>query len=864
MRRISIILLLLLFYQQFICSQISVPGTPESFNIKTKLAVEIPVKILDNIDTAGMLKDDFENGISNRYGVLQNINVDIKSFGVKTLIPDKGYIWRYQVQSPFAFSLGIQFSRFHLPAGAKIFLYNNSLSRLMGAFTSLNNNSDNQLAIAEFSGNNLTIEYFEPFNSEFPGELEVSSVSQAYRNIQSILQTNVEINCPPGADWQVVKHTVCLMTFHDNRFDYFCSGSLINNTRNDGTPYFLSANHCLNSSSLASTLIVYFNYESDSCNGTVPATMQTLSGSSLMATNQYSDFTLLKLNQMPPYSYQPYYAGWDASGKISSKGTCIHHPGGGLKSISIDNSSPVSALFSINWDDHTVSSPNSHWAVHFDIGTVESGSSGSPLFDDHKRIIGQLHGGDSIQEYFGKFSVSWQHSSRSSEQLAYWLNPDDSASLILDGFDSKFKPLPDFTANITTACVNAPVRFTDLSKYLPDKWSWKFEPATYEFVNGTDSNSVSPEVAFLNAGSYSAILTASNENGSNTIIKNNYITAGSKLDVKLSGLKNDTTICGFEFINIPVKETGAINYSFSVMDSDKINYKINNNYIFLSLNSGMLDSGSFNTYIKLTGIHGTCASSDSLQLYIKIPVNDFIKNASKLHLGENGPFSNQCASVENSEPHPSAKGCLLPDSWCIDTANNGAILHNTIWFTFTGPANGVVSIGTSDTITSSFDTRLCVYEADKYQDIISGNSSLYKILAANDNRSETDVTSFIDNLVVEPGKTYWLQLDGNNGAFDTTCHVELYSDNIEALPNPSRGNFDVLISYPKELPAIISIYSVLGQRLYTKKVFVSYKNNEKHGYERYSLNLSYLPTGIYFIGVEIDNRVQRKKILIVK
>jgi PKD repeat protein len=852
MRRYFTFLVLQLFYLPFLYSQIYVPGTPESFNIKTKSEINLPVKLLDAIDTSKLLKDDFDNGIPNRYGILQQIDADIKSVGTITFIPGKGYIWRYQIKSPFTFSLGIQFSKFHLPKGATVFIYNDNNSRLMGAFTSLNNNSDNQLAIAEFTGNNATVEYFEPLNSEFSGELEIGSVSQAYRNFQSILQSSVGINCPQAAGWQVLKRAICRMTFHDNVYEYLCSGSLVNNKRIDGTPYFLTANHCLKTTTVASTLIVYFNYESDTCNGIVPDTIQTLSGSSLVATNAYSDFTLLKLYQIPPNSYQAYYAGWDATGAIAANGTCIHHPGGRVKSIAIANSPPASSLTSIPWDDGTVSAPNSHWTVHFDIGTVESGSSGSPMFDDHKRVIGQLHGGVSTESEFGKFSISWRHSTKSSEQLAYWLNPDNSDTIILDGFDSKFKPIPNFTANLTTVCVNSPVRFTDYSKYLPNKLSWKFEPSTYEFVNGTDSNSISPEVVFLNAGSYSATLTATNENGSNSLRRDNYITAGSSLDVKLSGLTKDTTICGHDFTNIPVKENGAINYYFSVKDSDKINYRINNNFIFLTLKPEILDSGSFDTYIKLTGTQGTCKSSDSLKLSVVIPVYDNIKNAFNLQLGQNGKFSNECASVENSEPHPDIRGCLTTKSWCTDTANSGAVLHNTIWFTFTGPLNGIVSMGTS-----GFDTRICVYQAEKYQDIISGNTSLFKILDANDDRSETDKTSFIDNLRVESGKKYWLQLDGNNGASDS-CYVYLYSDNVEALPNPTKGNLEILISYPKELPATISIYSVLGQKLLTKQVFVTNFNN------KFSFDLSNLVPGVYFIGIEIDNRIQRKKILVVR
>jgi hypothetical protein len=50
----------------------------------------------------------------------------------------------------------------------------------------------------------------------------------------------------------------------------FCTGSLINNTNNDGTPLFLSANHCYSN---PSTLVFWFNWQSETCNN--PTTVPT-------------------------------------------------------------------------------------------------------------------------------------------------------------------------------------------------------------------------------------------------------------------------------------------------------------------------------------------------------------------------------------------------------------------------------------------------------------------------------------------------------------------------------------------------------------------------------------------------------------
>jgi len=67
------------------------------------------------------------------------------------------------------------------------------------------------------SGDEITIEYFEPADAEFPGELGISKVYHAYRNVIGWLgqkdgqfgasgSCNIDINCPEGSNWQDEKN----------------------------------------------------------------------------------------------------------------------------------------------------------------------------------------------------------------------------------------------------------------------------------------------------------------------------------------------------------------------------------------------------------------------------------------------------------------------------------------------------------------------------------------------------------------------------------------------------------------------------------------------------------------------------------
>ena len=98
--------------------------------------------------------------------------------------------------------------------------------------------------------------------------------------------------------------------------------------------------------------------------------------------------------------------------------------------ISYDDDSPsLSAYLGGSGDDY--------WKVaDWDEGTTEGGSSGSPLFKNGGRIIGQLRGGyascsNDLADYYGAFYKSWDNGSTSSERLMDWLDPlgDDPSTL---------------------------------------------------------------------------------------------------------------------------------------------------------------------------------------------------------------------------------------------------------------------------------------------------------------------------------------------------------------------------------------------------------------------------------------------------
>ena len=462
-RRLSVFLLLTGFITQSFTTeaQINQPGTPVSFTLKDKSV--FPIVQMTKVNPDELLKEDaYTDTMPDypyRFAKVLKVNLSLDNSGLWQEIKGKGRIWRLGIKSVGAYSLNLIFQKYDLPPGARLFLYNPDHSMVLGAFTEENNKPWGSLAIAPVRGDEIIIEYFEPGKTAHKAHLVIGSVGYAYRDILGLMDDrfglsqpcNKDINCSDGAEWQYEKHAVCRIIFTKlNGNSYLCSGSLINNAKNNEIPYFLSANHCLPTSYEAQTAVYYFNYESPACNGGDGDISQTLSGSTIQATTTNLDFSLVKMSDTIPETYKPYFAGWNASPQAPEKVVSIHHPQGDVKKIAIYIHPPVTGnfMYEFDYDDST------HWYIdNWTYGITEGGSSGSPLFDQNHLIVGDLTGGSvvanctSADAFYEKFSHSFADYSDKREQLRYWLDPDTTGIISLNGFGPAVTGMAQYAAS---------------------------------------------------------------------------------------------------------------------------------------------------------------------------------------------------------------------------------------------------------------------------------------------------------------------------------------------------------------------------------------------------------------------------------
>lgn len=435
MKSLASALLILCLFSPQLWAQIGSGGTPLSFH--QHLDDAAATLQMPDIDVDAFIAEDKAAGWDEapRFGAPHDVAINLKNSGTWTELREGDRLWRCRIVSRGAYSINLQFDEFYLPPGATLFVYNDEHSHVIGAFTSRNNKADKRFATQPVQGDAITLEYREPADQRNRGVISIWRVVHAYRDMfhrgslddfGDAAWCAVNINCPEGENWQLQKRGVTMMVTGSGT--RWCSGSLINNAYNDGTPYFHTAMHCTEGLDIG-TMVVVFNYESPGCESVDGPLDQSVAGGTLLFTNYDTDIALIELSTSVPLDYYPYYNGWYKEDIAPTSSVCISHPACDVKKIGIDNDPAISSAFS--------GPLGSHWRIiHWEVGHAEHGSSGSPLFNQDGLIIGQCHGGagwcDDVVNHnveFGKLAMSF------TLGVEEWLDPDESGMTTLLGFD---------------------------------------------------------------------------------------------------------------------------------------------------------------------------------------------------------------------------------------------------------------------------------------------------------------------------------------------------------------------------------------------------------------------------------------------
>ncbi|KAF2518132.1 T9SS type A sorting domain-containing protein [Flavobacterium salilacus subsp. salilacus] len=429
-------------------AQVTNEGKPKSWKLRNIEQVE-PINMPD-FDLKALQEEDKANegrkDMPWRFGHEFIVDYNLDNSGSWHTLPDGSRIWRIRFYSEGAKTMNFLFSDFYMPKGATLYLYSNDHKNLLGAYDSKQNNEERVLGTWLVEGEDIWLEYYEPADVAGQGKLEIFKLIHGYRTGESYAKSTQDLNDSGACNYDVDcvipdiqalkdinKKAVAMIVVGGSGF---CSGALVNNTNNDGTPYFLTANHCYSN---PSQWAFRFNWISpnpvcasnaNSANST--AFLQTASGATLRARREASDFCLVEITANLPDSWDLVWAGWDRSDIAPASTFGIHHPSGDIMKTCRDYNPPA----------QTIVEDKEMWRVNdWDLGVTEGGSSGSPLFDNNGRIIGQLFAGTAAcagtndnggEDIYGRFAISWDQGFSSIQRLKEWLDPGNTNAVTLD------------------------------------------------------------------------------------------------------------------------------------------------------------------------------------------------------------------------------------------------------------------------------------------------------------------------------------------------------------------------------------------------------------------------------------------------
>jgi PKD repeat protein len=578
--QVSLILIAFLF--SFTASaQITKPGPPPSYGFEDLKGHESILQI-EKPDLTQILIEDAENeemGFPSppRMGLSFPIDINIEKDGEWTPLPGGGEIWRLSISIPDALALGVNFDQLYIPEGGELYFYNEDGTMISGAFTHESNTPLGVFSSDFIEGDHLTMEYFRPDGNSSVPLLNIVEVVYAYRDIWFNFNKEPErggswpcminVACEEGEGWEDQIKGVTKLSIKIGFYYYWCSGSLINTTDSDRSPYVLTAAHCGEGASSNDLLYwkFYFNNEASFCGGNYGPTNEFLTGCTLKAhdpsyADAGSDFYLVLLNQSVPAGYEVFYNGWNRTNTPApDSGVSIHHPSGDIKKIST-----YFQMISSSWWNGLPSHWRVQWATTVNgANTVQGGSSGSPVFDEDGYIMGDLTGGyqsnscsNPSPAWYGKIHYSWdQNGSSSANRLKDWLDPGNTGVMKWPGIHhAVLPPDVDFTADESQVSQGEEVQFTDLTTGNPaTSWMWVFEGGTPD-----TSYEQNPLVTYLDHGEFDVELTVTNPDGTDTELKADYITVDQVLPPEADFEAGTTEITEGESIDYTDLSTGIL------------------------------------------------------------------------------------------------------------------------------------------------------------------------------------------------------------------------------------------------------------------------------------------------------------------
>ena len=327
----------------------------------------------------------------NQIGINRGVAVSPNTRAQKFVNPDGSQMIVLIIKSSGASGMGAHFRNFALADGEEVYVYGAATDSIVfGPFTDKGPWGSGEFWSGTVDGDTVVIEFYKRTGENGQG-FEIFEISHILAELDWRLRSNQPdiLNCEVDASCygDPEKNAVGRIVFNNNGM-YVCTGTLLNNVVQDETPYFLTANHCVNSQAVAQTMEVYWFYQTTSCNSGVLRTwIHSPPGANLLATQDSNDFSLLRLQNNAPGG--AFFSGWTSTAQSTGTGVFgLHHPDA-YTPPAINSYLRRSTGSITNTNDSCLDLVNGY-RIDWTSGTAEPGSSGSGLWTSNRYLVGVL------------------------------------------------------------------------------------------------------------------------------------------------------------------------------------------------------------------------------------------------------------------------------------------------------------------------------------------------------------------------------------------------------------------------------------------------------------------------------------------
>ncbi|EXJ17196.1 trypsin-like serine protease [Imhoffiella purpurea] len=343
--------------------------------------------------------------------------------------------WTVRLDTLGSLATRVRFDNLNLPEGSALYLYNDA-GDVRGPYTK----KARSFWSHSLAGETLYVQVDTTAEDSDRLSFDIGAMMVLDSESKALCPDNAPCvrdgSCFDKSDWEYideVRKAIAHITFVEDEGAYMCSGGLLADTDDDSSiPYFLTANHCINTPEVAATVEAWFDYRTESCGASCPDLADTTStlGATLLDHSGVDDHSLLLLNEDPPA--ESWFLGWSSTPVARIGGTDLYRLSHPLGSPQAYSTHEIDAYVSPVSYCGTTAMPRGAYIFSRDvIGATEGGSSGSPVMQENGQVVGQLFGVcgwniDDVCDATNNAAVDGAFANYYAD-VAKWLSPDAEA-----------------------------------------------------------------------------------------------------------------------------------------------------------------------------------------------------------------------------------------------------------------------------------------------------------------------------------------------------------------------------------------------------------------------------------------------------